>query len=65
MAKAELEVTVIPPEAFILFAGVALHAQLSGPKTGDDLSPKLVVKHSFDIAEEVMREAVKRGYAKK
>ncbi len=61
MAKMPDEIKVIPQEFVVLFAGIALHGQLSSPQQGGSLTNELIVRHSFDIAELMMKEAERRG----
>lgn len=62
MAKADkIEVTVFPPEAFVLFAAVAMHAHIA---SGKNWSAKSLALQSFDEAEAMRDEARKRGFIK-
>lgn len=61
MAKAQTEVTVLPPEAFIAFAAVAMHALIPISEKRD---AAFIARQSFDVAEAMRNEARKRGYLK-
>jgi hypothetical protein len=62
MAKSDLEIKVIPDEARILFAGIAMHAYIA---SGKSWSAESIALQSFDVAEKMIEEGKKRDSARK